>query len=190
MTIKPIETVHAGCRFRSRLEARWAVFFDTLKIAWEYEPQGFMIDGVLYLPDFYLPEQKLWVEVKPADPDVVDPEGMTRWRTFAEKIIHFGDRAALFAGNIPIPGTLDRMVDDPGNRGLAIIIDGDSGYEWCACATWKHFDVQYEGRNERMRCGCAAYDPDGRWAYGERSARPIEEAYEVAARSARFQGGR
>lgn len=32
-TIKAIETSYAGCRFRSRLEARWAVFFDTLGIA-------------------------------------------------------------------------------------------------------------------------------------------------------------
>lgn len=38
--IKPIETRYAGCRFRSRLEARWAVFFDALKIEWEYEPEG------------------------------------------------------------------------------------------------------------------------------------------------------
>lgn len=27
-TIKPIETRYKGCRFRSRPEARWAVFFD------------------------------------------------------------------------------------------------------------------------------------------------------------------
>jgi hypothetical protein len=28
MTIQAIETVYRGHRFRSRLEARWAVFFD------------------------------------------------------------------------------------------------------------------------------------------------------------------
>jgi hypothetical protein len=43
MTIHAIETRYAGCRFRSRLEARWAVFFDTLKLRWEYEPQGYYI---------------------------------------------------------------------------------------------------------------------------------------------------
>ena len=43
--MKPIETEYAGCRFRSRLEARWAVFFDALGVRWEHEPQGFDIDG-------------------------------------------------------------------------------------------------------------------------------------------------
>lgn len=65
-TIKPIETVYNGYRFRSRLEARWAVFFDTLGIKYEYEPEGFELDGgYKYLPDFYLPEMETYVEVKP-----------------------------------------------------------------------------------------------------------------------------
>jgi hypothetical protein len=37
MDIKPIETRYNGYRFRSRLEARWAVFFDTLGIEYQYE---------------------------------------------------------------------------------------------------------------------------------------------------------
>lgn len=56
--IKPIETVYKGYRFRSRLEARWAVFFDALGIEWEYEPEGFVLpNGMKYLPDFRL---KCW----------------------------------------------------------------------------------------------------------------------------------
>lgn len=39
--MKPTETKYKGCRFRSRLEARWAVFFDTLSIKWWYEPERF-----------------------------------------------------------------------------------------------------------------------------------------------------
>lgn len=66
MTIPPIETRYAGCRFRSRLEARWAVFFDHLGIRWEYEPQGYRLgaDNRAYLPDFWLPDQHILVEVK------------------------------------------------------------------------------------------------------------------------------
>ena len=64
-SIKPIETVYRGYRFRSRLEARWAVLFDTLRVQWEYEKEGFELEGgVRYLPDFWLPELKMWVEVK------------------------------------------------------------------------------------------------------------------------------
>jgi hypothetical protein len=67
-SIKPIETKYKGYRFRSRLEARWAVFFDTLDIKWEYEPEGFDLEGVgYYLPDFYLPKFDVWAEVKPSD---------------------------------------------------------------------------------------------------------------------------
>lgn len=65
MSIKAIETVYAGYRFRSRLEARWAVFFDTLNIHYEYEPQGYDLgEHGRYLPDFWLPQVKMWAEVK------------------------------------------------------------------------------------------------------------------------------
>lgn len=69
MEIKPIETEYKGYRFRSRLEARWAVFFDECGFRWEYEPEGFDIDGTKYLPDFYLPEFSLYAEVKPNTPE-------------------------------------------------------------------------------------------------------------------------
>ena len=66
-TIKPIETAYQGYRLRSRLEARWAVFFDELPIPWQYELEGFDPgDGVNYLPDFYLPVHDAFVEVKSA----------------------------------------------------------------------------------------------------------------------------
>ena len=64
MDIKPIETFYNGYRFRSRLEARWAVFFDNAEIRYEYEPQGYALNGKAYLPDFYLPDFDLHVEVK------------------------------------------------------------------------------------------------------------------------------
>lgn len=65
MNIKPIETVYNGYRFRSRLEARWAVFFDAAGIEYYYEPEGVRLsDGTLYLPDFYLPKSHQWFEVK------------------------------------------------------------------------------------------------------------------------------
>ena len=63
--IKPIETEYNGYRFRSRLEARWAVFFDTLGIKYYYEHEGFDLgDAGWYLPDFWLPELKTWIEIK------------------------------------------------------------------------------------------------------------------------------
>lgn len=66
MDIKPIETIYNGYRFRSRLEARWAVFFDEAGINYEYEVNGFenKDTGEKYLPDFYLPDYGWHVEVK------------------------------------------------------------------------------------------------------------------------------
>ena len=62
--IKAIETRYKGHRFRSRLEARWAVFFDSLSMPYEYEKEGFVLPSGNYLPDFYLPDDRLWVEIK------------------------------------------------------------------------------------------------------------------------------
>lgn len=68
MSIKPIETVYNGYRFRSRLEARWAVFFDALPIRYIYETEGFDLHGTWYLPDFWLTEWECWTEIKPDVP--------------------------------------------------------------------------------------------------------------------------
>lgn len=72
---KAIETHYKGFRFRSRLEARYAVFFDELGIRYEYEVEGFTLPGGLrYLPDFWLPDYSWWVEIKGQDPPDADIE--------------------------------------------------------------------------------------------------------------------
>lgn len=63
-TIKPIETKYNGFRFRSRLEARWAIFFDMIGLKYEYEVEGFEMNGIRYLPDFYIPSLDRWFEIK------------------------------------------------------------------------------------------------------------------------------
>jgi len=69
--IKAIETQWKGYRFRSRLEARWAVFFERIGVEWQYEPQGFQREWPFgevhkYLPDFRITigSNAYWVEVK------------------------------------------------------------------------------------------------------------------------------
>lgn len=75
--IKAIQTKYNGYHFRSRLEARWAVFFDTLKIPYQYELEGFDLGIAWYLPDFYLSEWGIWIEIKPTLPmdDIVEQDG-------------------------------------------------------------------------------------------------------------------
>lgn len=69
--IKAHVTEYNGTKFRSRLEARWAAFFDLVGWAWEYEP----LDLVGWVPDFRVtfscgnsncePFHELLAEVKP-----------------------------------------------------------------------------------------------------------------------------
>jgi hypothetical protein len=73
--IKAIETRYRNYRFRSRLEARWAVVFDVLGMEWEYEREGFDLPGGRYLPDFWVPYRAatppgwgFWIEIKPDVP--------------------------------------------------------------------------------------------------------------------------
>lgn len=72
--IKPIETHYKGYRFRSRLEARWAVFFDAMGFDWEYEKEGYETPYGRYLPDFWLPidiDKHNWgyfIEIKGSPP--------------------------------------------------------------------------------------------------------------------------
>jgi hypothetical protein len=75
---KSIETKAFGRLFRSRLEARCAVFLEAMGLRWEYEPEGFELPSGRYLPDFKVCDSKLlsgfyWLECKggiPTDREV------------------------------------------------------------------------------------------------------------------------
>lgn len=113
-TVKAIETSYAGCRFRSRLEARWAVFFDAMGIEWHYEPEGYELEHrlsnqpgtVRYLPDFWLPGLGLHCEVKG---QLSDPE-LLRLLDCAAALSSpdggcGGGHDVVVCGQIPRPGT-------------------------------------------------------------------------------------
>lgn len=66
---KPVgnEVSYSGRVFRSKLEARWAAYLDLLQVNWDYEPSHYQIGpSLFYLPDFYLPDLGVWLEVKGA----------------------------------------------------------------------------------------------------------------------------
>jgi len=123
--IKAIETSYAGCHFRSRLEARWAVFFDALKIPWQYEAQGYVVGGRPYLPDFDLPNpddgKSYLVEVK-GSADRLDAS------LIAATALEL-DRAVLVLG--PMPKQAVRPIPDFDR--LARRADKESGYVHWTC---------------------------------------------------------
>lgn len=192
MMPRPVPTPYGGVWFRSRAEARWAVFFTRLGLDWEWEPQRYRRDTPRgsYLPDFYLPELDLFAEVKPANPNVVDPEGVARWQHFAGQIATEWDhgRTAMLAGPIPNPDTIDRH--GPPRRfewfEQPIIMLEDWHAAWCACPTGRHFDIMFQARGGRILCGCPRIQDDRLYFTG--NDQRILNAY-AAARSERFEGG-
>jgi len=62
--IKSKPTIYNGTKYRSRLEARWAAFFDLIGWRYQYEPYDF--DG--YTPDYVIygtNNRLLFIEIKP-----------------------------------------------------------------------------------------------------------------------------
>jgi hypothetical protein len=86
-----IPTRYGGVQFRSRLEARWAAFFDIVGWRWQYEPID--LDG--WIPDFRLcGHVPALCEVKPIDfADLNDSEAASNHiRSMAPNVINIRDR--------------------------------------------------------------------------------------------------
>jgi hypothetical protein len=207
MTIQAIETHYAGHRFRSRLEARWAVFLDTLDIPWQYEPQGFelapfspehvqrMTDERLrepqpddakhlgaYLPDFWLPEQAAWLEIKGPDPTAEDWARLFRFMELIE------NRVFVAVGSIPNPRTIGDYGHDYDEKSFEIYTYGDHHYAWTRCDSCGFYDLTFDARSARTRCGCHQKEAPGCDKCYRGDDPNIIAAY-TAARSARFEHG-
>lgn len=192
--IKPIETHYKGYRFRSRLEARWAVFFETLGCDWEYEPEGFDLHGLWYLPDFrvrYPNGEIYWFEVKSHIKDISDDE-LLKISEFARLVddIHLLDGPPEHCAYIPFFKTLSGLVG----------FMGDEYYE--RELSPESFDITRSNRiilenntNRRTRFGNILWDfhNEGRmWICDRMSNYIICGHYQLddaitASRSARFE---
>lgn len=113
--MQAIDTFYKGYRFRSRLEARWAVYFDQVGVSWEYEPAGFNLGNKLYLPDFFLPEFGTYIEVKP---------------TLESKEKVFSDMVAMIESGASSVGSCLAVFGDPLNHKLMAVGRIDNGQPW------------------------------------------------------------
>jgi hypothetical protein len=185
MTLKAIQTKYNGFLFRSRLEARWAIFFDTLGIDYQYELEGFELGKAgRYLPDFYLPHLDCWYEVKPGK---LEPEDERKIEAFLEQLDH--GHLILACGDIPSPAEPDACFRKGGGwaPGISCGFPGggwDFPFLWCSCLTGQHFGIQWCGYGNRIKCDCPGQrcDKDNRGVYDPK----IVAAFE-AARSAQFE---
>jgi hypothetical protein len=88
-----IKTNYKGITFRSRLESRFATLMDELHIRYIYEPMKYnLIDGGTYMIDFFLPDQQLYVELKPKWPHIEE-------ESKCEQMSARGFRVALLYGS-------------------------------------------------------------------------------------------
>lgn len=147
--IKAIETNYLGYRFRSRLEARWAVFFHTLGIEFEYEKEGFELPAGRYLPDFWLPHMNAWIEIKPLRmDDAVRDESA---RLLAQLCMKSGQSAYLLSGS---PGMVSLDLENSYSAG-GYLPTGDCGVDlwWARCNVCGEVGLTYLGNMADLSCG-------------------------------------
>lgn len=179
--------------------------FDHLGLKWEYEPQGYELpSGRCYLPDFWLPDQQVHVEVK-GDEAAFLADG----DKYAEAV-HTGSlpgRELIILGPIPdperlhFPYALARCTDGSGNDVLCVHAIDFLGFFWSEKPLSECLDCVYsfctdicsytgelpplassKRKNNTWTSGCLF--PEDDLPVPDK----IREAY-IAARSARFEHG-
>lgn len=144
--IQPIPTLYRGVSFRSRLEARWAVFYDALGIEWQYEPEGYSLPHGPYLPDFWLPQIAAFIEIKP--PGLGHREGC--FVLCADLAEATGKSVVCFS----------REVGPPDGSDLGAAWFGPTAeetspmFEWCQCEGCGRLSIEYMGLGNGARCRC------------------------------------
>jgi len=175
-SIKPIETHYKGYRFRSRLEARWAVFFDVMEIEWDYEHEGYDLGPLgYYLPDFYLsnvglrsanpPYKGMIVEIKPG----YDESAGKKLATLCEIV---GKDGVLLAD--------PKVSNDWSGEKYEVAPDWDNAMVFMKCEDCGAIKVEY---SESNYTGC-----DVCCGHADNETETIQKAINTA-RGARFEHG-
>lgn len=176
--IRALTTFYKGYRMRSRLEARWAIVFDTLKLKYEYEKQGFNLGKVgCYLPDFYLVKHEVWVEIKPPHEDPLNE--LTLELAKLEALCNQSHSNCLMLVGDPWPGAYDAILMRPGESlkvgklaacitcGALYMQDYEQGLDWIFLVDYcDHFE-QASPHTDHLK---AAYKlaREARFEFGEK----------------------
>ena len=211
---RAIETNYKGYRFRSRLEARWAVFFDALKVDWQYEPEGYNLGEFgWYLPDFYLPNVNggLWVEIKGQKPSPDEAAKLIALADLTQKKATFRVGEPMinaYIANATETKHFDGSYhDDNAKMFFPVSADSPSGgfdhpYIFCLCPWCGKIGLQFDGRGARV-CGykshfdceekaLQAIEHFGHWRADDKCYTGSHElivSAANAARAARFEHG-
>lgn len=143
--MKSIPTEFNGITFRSRTEARWAIFMRNLGVKYDYEAEGYDLDGLHYLPDFWLPDLKAFLEIKPEAPNNQEMERALRLANYTKRKIF------IQSGSPRLPDLADA------SDSMRCIFPGESEdvpYWWCECLKCGKIGIEFRGRTDRLDCVC------------------------------------
>lgn len=179
--MRAIQTKYRGYRFRSRTEARWAVFFDAIGYEWQYEEQGYVLPSGPYLPDFKvkLPDLRIvYVEVKSDEFDDFDDTEMSRLWQFSNSV---KIPIILLSGQPSVRPYNQIPVGFPHNTLNAVFFKDYDPYVDYVDNYWLQ-STEFDERTGRMKF--THDDRAARKSFGQRYVDAIG-----AARSARFEHG-
>jgi hypothetical protein len=178
-TMNAIPTKYKGTTFRSRLEARWAIFLSELGIEWQYEAEGYQLaNGEWYLPDFWLPGHDMFFEIKP-EGDTLGAAKCEQLALLTHKRVALsnGSRYEMADVDIAVPQFIsDSEADEYVSAGWMVAWDC-YGFIVCRCG---RATLSYYGscsRHEGHLCGTR------KGGYRERGSdydRDTERAYATA----------
>lgn len=175
-----IQTIFKGYKFRSRLEARWAIFLETLKADWTYEKEGYDLSGTWYLPDFFVKDWNCWIEIKGQTPTAEEEEKCDKLAKASGKLVLLLSGEPWAENN---KNLYDIILFDPNDPDR----NGTSGWEFgegrrCSEEIWLINDMTAFALKPVKHEGDHKFPLSGTWAGAIMGALS-------AARQARFEHG-
>lgn len=153
--MSPFPIYYRGSRFRSEIEARWAVFWDEVKVLWEYEKRPFPLNTGFVVPSFWLPEVRggVWVEVVASYPEPWQQE-------MAEELAQQTKQEVFFLGEVSPPGEESSSWDS------AMVFFPENGcfdvdYWWCQCRHCKRVGLEFQGDASRFCQFATSWEQEG-----------------------------
>ena len=143
-----IEAVYKGHRFRSELEARWAVFLDAAGEPWEYKNEPIRLLSGPYLPGFWLPKFDCWLEIKASRPTAREVRLCEELASEKAVVVAWGLPEVADRWSSPSPQSLMIYCYDS-TRG------GTMGLQWWSEAYWSVLP-----NSTRELCLCTGEDTD------------------------------
>lgn len=167
-TIKAIPTLYSGTLFRSRLEARWAAFFDLAGWQWDYEP--FDLDG--WAPDLKIKtvdHSEFLCEIKPISIS-------SHWKSLADAF----KKTKGYEVRYPVRLLgLGPESDKYGQVDLCLYFHGTDIRRYPAMCLFQHGEFGFPTRAESDRIG-----------YSERWSKKIAKADAAVRKAWRTAGNR